>query len=89
MNRATRLDPAPGGVTTLDLLLFTAGFACGWMMHQGSDLRRGVLHPAAFARQLPLAPGHVMGRMALGMCNRAGVLGCRSAASIRLPASSC
>ncbi len=39
MNREARLDPAPRGVTTLDLLLFTAGFACGWVMHQGSALR--------------------------------------------------
>ena len=29
------------GITTLDLLLFTAGFACGWVMHQGSALRTG------------------------------------------------
>ncbi len=41
MNRDTRLDPAPKGITTLDLLLFTAGFACGWVMHQGSALRTG------------------------------------------------
>ena len=41
MNAETRLDPAPRGVTTLDLLLFTAGFACGWVMHQGSALRAG------------------------------------------------
>jgi hypothetical protein len=41
MNRETRLGPAPRGITTLDLLLFTAGFACGWVMHQGSALRTG------------------------------------------------
>jgi hypothetical protein len=29
----------PVGITTLDLLLFTAGFACGWAMHQASTLR--------------------------------------------------
>jgi hypothetical protein len=39
MNRETQADPAPKGITTLDLLLFTAGFACGWVMHQGSALR--------------------------------------------------
>jgi hypothetical protein len=31
----------PSGITTLDLLLFTAGFALGWVMHQGSALRTG------------------------------------------------
>jgi hypothetical protein len=41
MNREAPLDPAPKGITTLDLLLFTAGFACGWVMHQGSALRAG------------------------------------------------
>jgi hypothetical protein len=29
----------PSGITTLDLLLFIAGFACGWAMHQASTLR--------------------------------------------------
>jgi hypothetical protein len=36
MNRDTRLDSAPKGISTLDLLVFTAGFACGWVMHQRS-----------------------------------------------------
>jgi len=31
----------PPGITTLDLLFFTAGFAVGWVMHQGSALRAG------------------------------------------------
>ena len=41
MNRTTRSVEPPAGITTLDLLLFTAGFACGWAMHQGSALRTG------------------------------------------------
>jgi hypothetical protein len=36
MNQEARLDPAPRGVTTLDLLLITAGFACGWVMYRRS-----------------------------------------------------
>ena len=39
MDPQTRPVRAPAGITTLDLLLFTAGFACGWVMHQGSALR--------------------------------------------------
>jgi hypothetical protein len=41
MSRETGPDQAPSGITTLDLLLFTAGFACGWVMHQASALRTG------------------------------------------------
>ncbi len=50
MNREARLDPAPWGVTTLDLLLLTAGFACGWMMHQGSDLCAGEFYILPLSR---------------------------------------
>ena len=50
MNGAPRLGPAPRGVTTLDLLLLTAGFACGWMMHQGSDLRAGEFYSLPTSR---------------------------------------
>jgi len=32
MNQSHRLDPEPTGVSTVDLLLLTAGFACGWVM---------------------------------------------------------
>ncbi len=39
MSRETQHDQPPSGITTLDLLLFTAGFACGWVMHQSSALR--------------------------------------------------
>ncbi len=41
---------APNGVTTLDLLLFTAGFACGWVMHQGSALSTGVFYILPLSR---------------------------------------
>jgi hypothetical protein len=36
MKRTQRpdLDPEPAGVSTLDLLLLIAGFACGWVMQQ-------------------------------------------------------
>jgi hypothetical protein len=38
MNQTTRLDPEPIGVSTVDLLLLTAGFACGWVMQENSLL---------------------------------------------------
>jgi hypothetical protein len=50
MNRETRLLPAPKGITTLDLLLLTAGFACGWVMHQGSALRMGCFYILPMSR---------------------------------------
>jgi hypothetical protein len=34
MHETQRLGPEPAGVSTLDLLLLTAGFACGWVMHE-------------------------------------------------------
>jgi hypothetical protein len=40
----------PSGISTLDLLLFTAGFACGWVMHQGSALRAGLHFTQPFSR---------------------------------------
>ena len=51
MSRETGPDQPPSGITTLDLLLFTAGFACGWVMHQGS-----ALHTSRFYI-LPLSRG--------------------------------
>jgi hypothetical protein len=36
MNPSQRQNPEPTGVSTLDLLLLTAGFACGWVMHENS-----------------------------------------------------
>jgi hypothetical protein len=36
MNQSHRLDPEPTGVSTVDLLLLTAGFACGWVMQENS-----------------------------------------------------
>jgi hypothetical protein len=50
MNRDTQADPAPRGITTLDLLLFTAGFACGWVMHQSSALLAGEFYILPFSR---------------------------------------
>jgi hypothetical protein len=41
MSRDAQPVQPPAGITTLDLLLFTAGFACGWVMHQASALRTG------------------------------------------------
>jgi hypothetical protein len=38
MDQEPRPDPAPRGVSTLDFLLLTAGFACGWVMYQRSAL---------------------------------------------------
>ena len=91
MNRVDAAVQAPAGITTLDLLLFTAGFACGWVMHQGSALRSGrvyilpvILHLAFLLprSRLPVAAGHGMGRLALGVCDRPGVSDCRSALSL-------
>ena len=39
MKREDQADRTPRGMSTLDLMLFTAGFACGWVMHQASALR--------------------------------------------------
>jgi hypothetical protein len=36
MNASHRLDPEPTGVSTVDLLLLTAGVACGWVMQENS-----------------------------------------------------
>ena len=41
MNQSHRLDPEPTGVSTVDLLLLTAGFACGWVMQENSLLAVG------------------------------------------------
>jgi hypothetical protein len=50
MNDANRPNREPGGISTLDLLLFTAGFACGWVMHQGSALRTGQFYILPLSR---------------------------------------
>ena len=39
MSQEMPRDQPPRGITTLDLLLFTAGFAFGWVMQQSSALR--------------------------------------------------
>ena len=36
MNQSQPQDPEPTGVSTLDLLLLIAGFACGWVMQEHS-----------------------------------------------------
>jgi hypothetical protein len=41
MNQSHWLDPEPKGVSTVDLLLLTAGFACGWVMQENSLLAVG------------------------------------------------
>lgn len=51
MNGVTLRGEMPRGITILDLLLFTAGFACGWVMHQGSAFRAGLHY------RLPLSRG--------------------------------
>jgi hypothetical protein len=40
MSDPPRVDRQPRAVTTLDLLLLTAGFACGLVLHQASSLAR-------------------------------------------------
>jgi hypothetical protein len=50
MNRVIPPARAPSGITTLDLLLFTAGFACGWVMHRGSALRFGQFYSLPLSR---------------------------------------
>ncbi len=51
MSQETQQDQPPSGITTLDLLLFTAGFACGWVMHRSSAL------PGSRFYILPLSRG--------------------------------
>jgi hypothetical protein len=50
MSRERRPDRGASGISTLDLLLFTAGFACGWVMHQGSALRTGKFYILPLSR---------------------------------------
>ncbi len=44
MNREPQSVEPPAGITTLDLLLFTAGFAFGWVMHRASALHTGRIY---------------------------------------------
>ena len=44
MDMQTRSEPEPGTVTTLDLLLVIAGFACGLVLHQNSAFGHGVVY---------------------------------------------
>jgi hypothetical protein len=41
MDMETRSDREPAAVTTLDLLLLIAGFACGMVLHQYSAFAAG------------------------------------------------
>ena len=89
MNRQTRSHEAPSGITTLDLLLFTAGFACGWVMHLGSALRNGRFYILPLSRGAFHSLLGTTGALALGVCRWPGVPGRRSTVSLRLPQAHC
>ena len=49
MNAENRSVRKLGGLSTLDLMFFTAGFACGWVMHQSFSTQIEQQHYSMFS----------------------------------------